>query len=113
MQIKSRSVEMACIEIINRLVDEVQVSDRDENNKRKFQLPFNENAAADLMRKEELLPIDKYDWINFEKLYKPVNFPIPKVHRKLCKLLYCSLIIAVKLSLFDLFFLQALKIMMD
>lgn len=84
MQVQSRSVEMACIEIINRLVDEVQVSDRDENNKRKFQLPFDENATADVMRKEELLPINKYDWINFEKLYKPVNFPIPKVHRKLC-----------------------------
>lgn len=84
MQIKSHSVEKACIEIINRLVDEVQVSDLDENNKRKFQLPFNENATPEFMRKEELLPIDKYDWINFEKLYKPVNFPNPKVHRKLC-----------------------------
>lgn len=85
MQIKSCSIELACIEIINRFIDKVQVPDRDENNRRKFQLPFKETTHPVIIRQEELLPIDKYDWINFEKLYKPVNYPKVKAHRKLCK----------------------------
>lgn len=50
----------------------IDVEPLDQNGKRLFQLPIaelNENNR----RIEELLPIDKYDWLCFDKIYRPVQ----------------------------------------
>ena len=78
---KSLAAEKAAIELINKFVTVTDVPFKDDSGK--FQLPHS-MITDDNWRLEEYKPIDKYDWISFEKLYKAVGYPPQDVHVKLC-----------------------------
>ncbi|XP_058453053.1 dynein axonemal heavy chain 8 [Malaya genurostris] len=78
---KSLAMEKATIELINKFVENIQVADFDEKGNRKFQLPLLQHNDEN-RRREEALPIDKYDWISFDKIYKALAYPSPEAHQK-------------------------------
>lgn len=86
MEKKSQAMEKATIELINKFVENIEVADYDEKGNRKFQLPLDE-INDDNRRREEALPIDKYDWILFDKIYKALAYPTPEAHRKARKIM--------------------------
>jgi dynein heavy chain len=71
---KSIALEIACVELINKFIDQVQIKDHDENGKRIFQLPPDQ-ITPENQRQEEVKPVDKYDWISFEHIFKGVTYP--------------------------------------
>ncbi|XP_062548437.1 dynein axonemal heavy chain 8 [Armigeres subalbatus] len=78
---KSQAMEKATIELINKFVENIEVAVFDEKGNRKFQLPLDQ-ITDENRRREEVLPIDKYDWISFDKIYKALAYPSPEMHRK-------------------------------
>ena len=88
LEVKNKSVEKAAVELINMFVEKINVPEYDDRGKRKFQLPA-EMITEENRRSEEQKPIDKYDWISFEKLYKPVAYSEGEVHKELCKIDVC------------------------
>jgi dynein heavy chain, axonemal len=80
---KSKAIERAVVEMINRFVDVIEVADVDEQGNRKFQLPPTEDGRA-----EQNLPIDKYDWITFGKVYNVTTYPTLDVHQIFCELYF-------------------------
>lgn len=75
--------EKACIELIEIFINFTEVKAVDEHNRRLFSLPSSE-INDDNWRTELKLPIDKYDWIIFDKIFQPV-FIQPKTEKpKLC-----------------------------
>ena len=85
LQDRSLTIEKACVELINLFIDKVDVSDVDEDGQRVYQLP-QDQIDSDNIRVEELMPIDKYDWICFENIYKAVSYPNDELFANLCKL---------------------------
>lgn len=71
MEIKSLSAEKAAVELINHFVALAPISEFNHKGKRNFQLPLAEHTDEN-RRREELLPIDKYDWLSFDKMFRPV-----------------------------------------
>ena len=78
-------MEKATIELINKFVENIEVAELDEKGNRRFQLPLDQ-ITNENRRREEALPIDKYDWISFDKIYKALAYPSPEMHRKACKI---------------------------
>lgn len=76
-------MEKATIELINKFVENIEVAEVDERGNRKFQLPL-EQIDDENRRREEALPIDKYDWISFDKIYKALAYPSVEMHIKSC-----------------------------
>lgn len=68
---RSLSAETATVELINKFVKTIEVNSYDDRGHRVYMLPINEITDAN-RRKEELLPIDKYDWLTFDKIFHPV-----------------------------------------
>lgn len=68
---KSLAAEKATVELINKYVEQAVIGPNNRKGQRQFQLPLEEQKAANI-RKEELMPIDKYDWLSFEKINRPV-----------------------------------------
>lgn len=83
MAAKSKTGELAAIELITRFVDLIDVKENEESELRKFQLPPH-LITDENWREEEKKPIDKYDWVSFGKVFKPVTYPTPDVNLELC-----------------------------
>lgn len=81
IEIKSMAAEKAAIDLINKFVDKSGVPDYDESGK--FQLPV-DRITDDNWRLEEFKPIDKYDWLSFDRLYKAVGYATPEENENLC-----------------------------
>lgn len=66
--------ELATVEIINKFVKMIDVKDTDENGERLTQLSStNQNDSN--YREELRKPINKYDWLSFNKINRQVFFP--------------------------------------
>lgn len=68
---KSQAAEKAIVELINKFVSLIEFDALNRKGQRQFQLPLSE-ITPENWRKEEALPIDKFDWISFEKIFRPV-----------------------------------------
>lgn len=68
---RSQMAEVATIELINKYVQSIEVNSVDERGNRVYMLPLNEINNLN-RRTEEAMPIDKYDWLSFEKIFHPV-----------------------------------------
>lgn len=82
LEAKSQAIEKSVIELINNFIEIIHVSDVDDHGRRKFQLPYSQIDETN-WRIENPKPIDKYDWISFEKIYKAVSFPAPEEQDKM------------------------------
>lgn len=71
IELKSLAAEKATVELINKYVEQAVISEMNRKGQRQFQLPLAQHTPAN-HRKEEMLPIDKFDWLSFEKIYRPV-----------------------------------------
>lgn len=71
IEMKSLGAEKATVELINKYVDQATIGPNNRKGQRQFQLPL-ENQTNENRRKEELLPIDKFDWLSFDKINRPV-----------------------------------------
>lgn len=66
--------ELATVEIINKFVEMIEVNDKDENGVSLLQLPTSQQN--DVNYREELRkPIDKFDWMSFQKMSRQVFIP--------------------------------------
>lgn len=82
IEIKTMAAEKAVVNLINKFVEKAEnIPLRD--NSGKFALPMNEWTDRN-RRNEELKPIDKYDWLSFEKIYKAVGYASPEDNVVLC-----------------------------
>lgn len=82
IEIKSLAAEKAAVDLINKFVlraDCVPLYD----DSGKFQVPLSE-ITDENRRYEEVKPIDKYDWLSFEKIYKAVGYATPEENKELC-----------------------------
>ena len=81
IEMKSLAAEKAAVELINKFIEKSGLADYDDLGK--FQLPP-DMINADNWRIEETKPIDKYDWLSFEKLYKAVGYASPEENEQYC-----------------------------
>lgn len=81
LEMKSLAAEKAAVDLINKFVDKSGIPDYDDSGK--FQLP-RDMINKENWRVEETKPIDKYDWLSFEKLYKAVGYATPEENEQLC-----------------------------
>lgn len=88
IEIKSMAAEKAAVDLINKFVDKSGVPDYDESGK--FQLPRNKITDSN-WRVEEYKPIDKYDWLSFDRLHKAVGYATPEENEELCFREYAGL----------------------
>lgn len=84
MEIRSLTAEKASVELINKYVARIEISAVNRKGQRQFQLPLAEQND-DNRRKEELMPIDKFDWMSFEKMFRPVAVAADTERGYLCK----------------------------
>lgn len=82
--LKSVIAEKATIELINRYVEEIQISTLSRKGERQYQLP-KDKITPENSRVEELKPIDKFDWISFEKVFRPVAIINESERSEYCK----------------------------
>lgn len=66
--------EEATVKIINKFVQIIEVKTTDEKGVSLLQLPPSAQNNANY-RDELRKPIDKYDWMAFDKISRPVFFP--------------------------------------
>lgn len=84
VQTKSIAIERAVVEMINKFVNRVKISELDESGRRRFQLPLEEQDETNY-RTEGLKPIDKFDWIQFDKINNATSYPSTlAAHVKMC-----------------------------
>lgn len=84
IELKSLSAEKATVELINKYVEAIQVSEFNRKGLLQFQLPP-DKITPENWRVEEHKPIDKYDWLSFEKVFRPVAV-MPEAERSFhCK----------------------------
>lgn len=81
IEMKSLSAEKAAVDLINRFVEKSGIPFQDDSGK--FQLPANQITNAN-WRLEESKPINKYDWLSFEKLYKAVGYATSEENESFC-----------------------------
>lgn len=81
MEIKSLAAEKASVDLINTFIEKADsIPLYDDSGK--FQCPpsmLNDNN----WRYEVIKPIDKYDWVSFDKIYKAVGYASPEDNEKL------------------------------
>ena len=82
VEIKSLAAEKAAVDLINRFIEKAQdVPYRDDSGKfRLSKAKINE----DNWRFEETKPINKFDWLQFDKIYKPVGYASEEDNLLLC-----------------------------
>lgn len=83
LDIQSQSIELAVVEMVIRFVDAIKVKEFDERGNRRYQLPLAQQSDRN-WRSELLIPIDKYDWISFEKITRTILLPSEEVRESLC-----------------------------
>lgn len=72
---KSTSAEKAAVDLINYFVEKAEnIPLYDKSGK--FKLPLSE-IDDNNRRFEELKPINKYDWLSFDKMFSPVGYASP------------------------------------
>lgn len=71
---RALAAEKATVELINKYVTDAVIGPLNSKGLRQFQLPPDE-ITQENKRKEEPMPIDKYDWISFEKVFRPIAIP--------------------------------------
>lgn len=71
---KSICIERAVIDLINLFVELLEFGEYDYKGRRNFQLPASQ-LTDENWKHESTLPIDKWDWIRFEKIYRTVYLP--------------------------------------
>lgn len=82
IEIKSLAAEKAAVDLINRFVEMAEhIPLRDESGK--FQVPLG-TMTQENRRVEEIKPINKYDWLQFDKIYKPVGYASESDNLILC-----------------------------
>jgi len=82
IEIKSLAAEKAVVDLINKFIfraDCVPLYD----DSGKFQVPLSD-ITDENRRYEEIKPINKYDWLSFDKIYKPVGYATPDENEDLC-----------------------------
>ena len=79
LEMKSLAAERAAVDLLTKFIDKSGIPNYDESGK--FQLPP-EKINERNYRLEEYKPINKYDWLSFEKIYKPVGYPTPEENEK-------------------------------
>lgn len=91
IEMRSLSAEAATVALINKFVKTIDFDLIDDRGNRIYMLPMNQITDKN-RRKEEILPIDKYDWLKFEKIFHPVMV-YPESDRSLhCKFIFAQLI---------------------
>lgn len=68
---KSTCMERAVIDLCNMFVELLDFGLYDSKGRRVYQLP-SEQINDDNWRSEGLMPIDKWDWIQFQKIYRTI-----------------------------------------
>lgn len=82
VEIKSLAAEKAAVDLIKRFIEKAEgVPVRDDSGK--FRLP-NSEISDDNWRGEEAKPINKFDWLQFDKIYKPVGYASEEDNLVLC-----------------------------
>ncbi|CRK87169.1 CLUMA_CG000977, isoform A [Clunio marinus] len=81
IEMKSQAAEKAAVDLINKFVSKSKIPLYERSGK--YQLPLEEINETN-WRVEELKPIDVYDWLSFEKLYKSIGFATPEENEILC-----------------------------
>lgn len=71
---KSICIERAVIDLINMFVELLEFGERDSKGRRNYQLPPDQ-ITEENWKTETFLPINKWDWIRFEKIYRTVYLP--------------------------------------
>lgn len=77
--------EKATIELINLFVEMADIAPVDIKGNRVFRLPESEINETN-WREELKMPVDKYDWINFEKIFQPVFIYSANERHRLCNI---------------------------
>lgn len=79
--------EKSTVQLIDIFVNLIQIKETNKNGERLFRLPF-EQVTEDNRKNEEKLPIDKYDWLSFERIFQE-TYQYPESEReKMCKHLF-------------------------
>lgn len=89
IELKSLSAESATVELINKFVDRCVIKELSQKGIRHFQLPLDQQTAEN-RRTEESLPIDKFDWLSFEKVFRAVGLHAESERSYQCERLYLS-----------------------
>lgn len=77
--------ERATVQLIDIFVNLIQIKETNKSGERLFRLPF-EQVNDDNWKLEFKLPIDKYDWLSFERIFQE-TYQYPESEReKMCKL---------------------------
>ncbi|XP_055386175.1 dynein axonemal heavy chain 8 [Condylostylus longicornis] len=80
---KSILIERAVIDINNMFVDLLDVPPFDYKGRRVFALPLDQITAMNWKIEGEM-PVNKYDWIQFDKINRPVFFPTEENRLTMC-----------------------------
>lgn len=81
---QSMMVEKATVELIGIFINLVNIEPLDKNGQRIFRVP-REQVNDDNWKTEFKYPIDKFDWLTFEKIFQQV-FQYPDSKREqMCK----------------------------
>lgn len=88
IEMKSVAAERTAIDLINKFARKSGIPDYDDSGK--FQLPRNKITDVN-WRAEETKPIDKYDWLSFDKLYKAVGYATAEENEVNCFMEYDGL----------------------
>jgi dynein heavy chain len=83
IQTKSKAAETSAIDLIKKFIDKADHIPFYDADSGKFQLPLEEINDRN-RRIEEVKPINKYDWISFEKIFKNVGYASPEDNVQLC-----------------------------
>lgn len=82
IETKSLSAEKLTVDLVNKFVEKaVEIPMRDDSGK--FRLRHSQ-ITEENKRSEELKPLNKYDWLQFDKIYKPVGYALPEDNLVLC-----------------------------
>lgn len=84
IEIKSMAAEKCTVNLINEFVSRIQVSEYDEHGNKRF-MPLED--GPDVIRpRNDYIPIDKFDWIVFDKIFQNITYPPLEKKKMLCKL---------------------------
>ncbi|KAG5675719.1 hypothetical protein PVAND_005600 [Polypedilum vanderplanki] len=76
IQIKSQAAEKSTVELINKFIEKAEMVPYYDNSG-KYQLPYSKIDESN-RRFEEIKPINKFDWLSFDKIFKAVGYATPE-----------------------------------